>query len=41
LDTVLSEGDKVIAIGRPECEAALHRQLIGGAEAVEASQTAG
>jgi trk system potassium uptake protein TrkA len=25
----LREGDKVIAIGRPECESALHRQLIG------------
>jgi hypothetical protein len=25
----LQDGDKVIAIGRPECEAALHRQLIG------------
>jgi trk system potassium uptake protein TrkA len=28
-DTVLGEGDKVIAIGRAECEAALHEQLIG------------
>jgi len=28
-DTVLQEGDKVIAIGRTECEGALHRQLIG------------
>ena len=28
-DTVLNEGDKVIAIGRAECEAALHAQLIG------------
>jgi len=28
-DTALREGDKVIAIGRPECEGALHRQLIG------------
>ena len=28
-DTPLREGDKVIAIGRPECETALHRQLIG------------
>jgi trk system potassium uptake protein TrkA len=32
-DTVLREGDKVIAIGRADCEAALHEQLIGGAEA--------
>jgi len=31
-ETVLMEGDKVIAIGRPECEAALHGQLIGEAE---------
>ena len=28
-DMPLREGDKVIAIGRAECEAALHRQLIG------------
>ena len=28
-DTMLREGDKVIAIGRPECEVALHEQLIG------------
>ena len=33
-DTVLVEGDKVIAIGRAECEEALHSQLIGDAEAV-------
>jgi trk system potassium uptake protein TrkA len=32
-DTVLNEGDKVIAIGRAECEAALHGQLIGDIEA--------
>ncbi len=31
-DTVLREGDKVIAIGRAECEALLHEQLIGTAE---------
>jgi len=31
-DTVLAEGDKVIAIGRAECEAALHEQLIGTME---------
>ena len=32
-DTVLQEGDKVIAIGRTDCELALHQQLIGdGAE---------
>jgi len=28
-DTVLSEGDKVIAIGHPDCEEDLRRQLIG------------
>jgi trk system potassium uptake protein TrkA len=28
-DTVLAEGDKVIAIGHPDCEAELRRQLIG------------
>ena len=28
-DTVLAEGDKVIAIGRPDCEEALRAQLIG------------
>jgi trk system potassium uptake protein TrkA len=28
-DTVLREGDKVIAIGRADCEVALHEQLIG------------
>ena len=30
-DTVLAEGDKVIAIGRTECQSALHEQLIGDA----------
>ena len=30
-DTVLREGDKVIAIGQRACEAALHAQLIGTA----------
>ena len=29
-DTVLRAGDKVIAIGRADCEALLHEQLIGG-----------
>ena len=29
-ETVLREGDKVIAIGRADCEAKLHEQLIGG-----------
>src|SRR6478736_9291217 len=29
VDTVLAEGDKVIAIGRPDCEAQLREQLIG------------
>jgi Trk K+ transport system NAD-binding subunit len=28
-DTVLREGDKVIAIGKADCEVALHAQLIG------------
>ena len=32
-DTVLREGDKVLAIGRADCEAALHEQLIGESEA--------
>jgi trk system potassium uptake protein len=35
-DTVLNEGDKVIAIGRTECESLLHGQLIGESEAVDA-----
>jgi trk system potassium uptake protein TrkA len=35
-DTVLREGDKVIAIGKQECEALLHGQLIGDPEAVGA-----
>jgi trk system potassium uptake protein TrkA len=39
-DTVLRSGDKVIAIGKNECEALLHEQLIGdagmAADAVEA-----
>jgi hypothetical protein len=29
---VLAEGDKVIAIGRAECQALLHEQLIGESE---------
>jgi trk system potassium uptake protein TrkA len=33
-DTILAEGDKVIAIGKAECEKLLHEQLIGGAEPV-------
>ncbi len=32
-DTVLAVGDKVIAIGRADCEAQLREQLIGAAEA--------
>jgi trk system potassium uptake protein TrkA len=36
-DTILAEGDKVIAIGRAECEAALHEQLIGHVEAAAGS----
>jgi trk system potassium uptake protein len=35
-ETVLREGDKVIAIGRTECETLLHGQLIGDSEAVDA-----
>jgi trk system potassium uptake protein len=31
-DTVLAEGDKVIAIGKAECQTGLHEQLIGGTE---------
>jgi Trk K+ transport system NAD-binding subunit len=32
-DTDLREGDKVIGIGRTECEAELHRILLGESEA--------
>jgi trk system potassium uptake protein len=35
-DMVLREGDKVIAIGKTECEALLHGQLIGTTETVDA-----
>jgi trk system potassium uptake protein len=35
-DTVLNEGDKVIAIGRSDCEQLLHGQLIGEAETADA-----
>src|SRR5688572_1779391 len=35
-DSVLREGDKVIAIGKQECEALLHGQLIGDPEAIAA-----
>jgi len=35
-DTVLREGDKVIAIGKTECEAMLHQQLIGDPTAASA-----
>jgi Trk K+ transport system NAD-binding subunit len=35
-DMVLREGDKVIAIGREDCEALLHDQLIGEPEAAGA-----
>jgi trk system potassium uptake protein TrkA len=31
-ETILAEGDKVIAIGKPECEVRLHEQLIGDVE---------
>ncbi|MGH2511545.1 MAG: potassium channel family protein [Candidatus Limnocylindrales bacterium] len=41
-DTVLAEGDKVIAIGRTECQAALHEQLIGeSADALEVTTVPG
>src|ERR671918_1006564 len=33
-DTILAEGDKVIAIGKGECQVQLHEQLIGDAENV-------
>jgi trk system potassium uptake protein TrkA len=33
-ETILREGDKVIAIGKQECEALLHGQLIGDPEAL-------
>ena len=32
-DTELKEGDKVIGIGRTECESELHRILLGESEA--------
>jgi trk system potassium uptake protein TrkA len=35
-ETILAEGDKVIAIGKPECEVRLREQLIGDAEAAAA-----
>src|SRR4029078_9935315 len=35
-DTILSEGDKVIAIGKGECGPKLHEQLIGDLEAAPA-----
>jgi trk system potassium uptake protein TrkA len=35
-ETILAEGDKVIAIGKAECERLLHEQLIGDAEPVSA-----
>jgi hypothetical protein len=35
-DTLMREGDKVIAIGKPECESMLHAQLIGDPEATAA-----
>ena len=36
-DSILREGDKVIAIGKQECEESLHGQLIGDPEAATAS----
>ena len=35
-DTILNEGDKVIAIGKGECGPLLHQQLIGDLDAVTA-----
>ena len=35
-ETILREGDKVIAIGKEECEQMLHGQLIGAAETADA-----
>ncbi len=35
-DTIMLEGDKVIAIGKQECETMLHGQLIGSAETADA-----
>jgi len=35
-DTILAEGDKVIAIGKADCEKLLHEQLIGDADPVPA-----
>jgi trk system potassium uptake protein len=35
-DTILAEGDKVIAIGKSECETLIREQLIGDTEAVPA-----
>ena len=35
-DTIMLEGDKVIAIGKQDCQELLHDQLIGDAEAVGA-----
>jgi hypothetical protein len=35
-ETILLEGDKVIAIGKGECGPLLHEQLIGGLEPVAA-----
>jgi trk/ktr system potassium uptake protein len=35
-ETLLREGDKVIAIGRTECATLLHEQLIGNAETAQA-----
>ena len=35
-DTLMLEGDKVIAIGKQECQALLHDQLIGDPEAIGA-----
>jgi len=40
-DTILTEGDKVLAIGRAECEAALHGELIGDGEGPEGTEGTG
>ena len=35
-DTIMLEGDKIIAIGKTECQALLHGQLIGDVVATDA-----
>src|SRR3954451_22515076 len=40
-DTILAEGDKVIAIGKGDCQARLHEQLIGDASGGSVTTVAG